>query len=150
MIGWSPFTAMKKLSKKVVKSGPLKLAAEAILPGSGLLALGVQHKKKLAKVAKPVGKFLMNKKVLNVGKAIAGGISVVCPAIGVPALAALTVAGKVQASLKSANDAIRSSAQRIVRNTAIQAIKQRDPAAIRALGMMAFYAHLNAQRKRAA
>ena len=95
--------------------------------------------KKAVGGVKSVGKALLTKKVLTAG---AAGLTLVCPAAGAPALAALAVAGKVQAGLKSAHAPAKSAAVKVVAATVKQAAK-RDPKALAGVAMVAFWAEMN-------
>lgn len=138
-------TAPITLTSKVVSKAAPYLTAGALVPGAGMIALGVKNRKKIAKVAKPLVKVLGNKKVLALG---AAGLTVLCPPAGGAALAALALSGKVVGAINAASSAVRGGAKQIVTNTARQAIQKRDPAAIKALGMQAFWARYNAHPRR--
>lgn len=87
LVGWSPWSSIKKAAKKVGKT--------------------------VKKAARTVNKIARNKML----KAAVGGVAFVCPAVGVPALAGLAVAAKVTAAARSNNPKKRKAGLATVRRT---------------------------------
>ena len=75
-------------------------------------------------------------------KIVATGASFVCPAVGVPALAALTMADKLIKASKSPSASQRVAAKKMIQSTA-QAAKRGDPDAQRGLSLLVNQAQQN-------
>lgn len=127
MVGWSPMKSIKKAVKKVASGRGI--AAIATGGASELALQAYEHRKQIAKTAGTIAKS-------PYFKAGVAGLAVAFPAVGVPAMAALAVAGKVVDQIDSIDPNIRAAAKRVVEQT-YKAAKSGDADAKRGLRAMA-------------
>jgi hypothetical protein len=120
-VGWNPFKAIKN----VVKS---KLGKVALAAATGGLSV-VASNKRVQGIAKAAVK---SKLVM----AAASGVAILCPAIGVPAVAALAIAAKVATAIDSVKPEIKAAATAMVKATAAAA-KSGNKDAERGIAMIA-------------